>query len=76
MKDLIKRINELANKSKTVGLTEEEKEEQQKLRQEYLAIFRGNMKNTLLKVKVVDQEGNDITPNRLKREQEKNKYLN
>ena len=76
MKDLIKRINELANKSKTVGLTEEEKEEQQKLRQEHLAIFRGNMKNTLLKVKVVDQEGNDITPNRLKREQEKNKYLN
>ena len=47
MKDLIKRINELANKSKTVGLTEEEKEEQQKLRQEYLAIFRGNMKNTI-----------------------------
>lgn len=76
MKDLIKRINELANKSKTVGLTEEEKEEQQKLRQEYLAIFRGNIKNTLLKVKVVDQEGNEITPNRLKREQEKNKYLN
>ena len=62
MKDLIKRINELANKSKTVGLTEEEKEEQQKVRQEYLAIFRGNMKNTLLKVKVVDQEGNEITP--------------
>ncbi|NLK44102.1 MAG: DUF896 domain-containing protein [Tissierellia bacterium] len=76
MKDLIKRINELANKSKTRGLTEEEKEEQQKLRQEYLAIFRGNMKNTLLNVKVLDEEGNDITPNKLKKEQEKNKYLN
>ena len=31
----LKRINELANKSKTVGLTPEEKQEQQVLRQEY-----------------------------------------
>lgn len=73
MKDMIKRINELANKSKTVGLTEEEKEEQQKLRQEYLSVFRGNMKNTLLNVKVVDEEGNDVTPEKLKMEQERYK---
>jgi uncharacterized protein YnzC (UPF0291/DUF896 family) len=73
MEDIIKRINELANKSKTVGLTEEEKEEQQKLRQEYLSVFRGNMKRTLLNVKVVDEEGNDVTPKKLKLEQEKNK---
>ena len=76
MKDLIKRINELAHKSKTIGLTEEEKEEQQKLRQEYLAIFRGNMKNTLMNVKVVDEEGNDATPEKLKEEQKKSKYIN
>ncbi len=76
MKDLIKRINELAHKSKTIGLTEEEKEEQQKLRQEYLAIFRGNMKNTLMNVKVVDEEGNDVTPEKLKEEQKKSKYIN
>ena len=73
MEDIIKRINELANKSKTVGLTEEEKEEQQKLRQEYLSVFRGNMKNTLLNVKVVDEEGNDVTPEKLKMEQERYK---
>jgi uncharacterized protein YnzC (UPF0291/DUF896 family) len=73
MEDMIKRINELANKSKTVGLTEEEKEEQQKLRQEYLSVFRGNMKNTLLNVKVVDEEGNDVTPEKLKMEQERYK---
>lgn len=76
MKDLIKRINELAHKSKTIGLTEEEKEEQQRLRQEYLAIFRGNMKNTLMNVKVVDEEGNDVTPEKLKEEQKKSKYIN
>ncbi|WP_353095928.1 DUF896 domain-containing protein [Tissierella praeacuta] len=75
MKDLIKRINELAHKSKAIGLTELEKEEQQNLRQEYLAIFRGNMKNTLMDVKVVDKEGNDVTPEKLKLEQKK-KYIN
>lgn len=73
MDDLIKRINELANKSKTTGLTELEKEEQQKLRQEYLSVFRGNMKNTLLNVKVVDEEGKDVTPEKLKLEKEKDK---
>lgn len=71
MKDLIKRINELARKSKAQGLTLEEKEEQAKLRQEYLQVFRGNMKNTLLNTKVVDAEGNDLTPEKLKKEQEK-----
>ncbi|WP_246566475.1 DUF896 domain-containing protein [Tissierella simiarum] len=76
MKDLIKRINELAHKSKTVGLTEEEKEEQNKLRQEYLSIFRGNMKNTLLNVKVVDEEGNDVTPEKLKSGQKQIKNNN
>ena len=76
MEKLIKRINELANKSKTEGLTEEEKLEQQGLRQEYIKIFRGNMKNTLLNTKIVDEEGTDVTPEKLKQEQRKDKYLN
>ncbi|MBU5424925.1 DUF896 domain-containing protein [Tissierella pigra] len=75
MEELIKRINELSHKSKTIGLTDEEKEEQQKLRQEYLKIFRGNMKRTLMEVKVVDEEGNDVTPEKLKEEQRK-KHMN
>ena len=40
MDERVKRINELAQKSRTVGLTEEEKAEQQRLRQEYVKAFR------------------------------------
>ena len=43
----IKRINELANKKRTVGLTPSELEEQQALRQEYLADFRKGMEAML-----------------------------
>jgi len=71
MRELIKRINELANKSKTIGLTAEEKEEQHRLRQEYLNNFRSNFKETLMNVKVVDKMGNDVTPDKLLKEQNK-----
>ncbi|MCI5513253.1 MAG: DUF896 domain-containing protein, partial [Clostridia bacterium] len=36
----IDRINELSKKSKTVGLTPDEKEEQAALREEYIISFR------------------------------------
>ena len=49
----IARINELAKKSKTTGLTEAEKAEQQALRQEYVAdvkaSLRAQLKNTSIK---------------------------
>ena len=38
----IDRINALARKSKSVGLSQEEKEEQARLRQEYIAAIRGH----------------------------------
>ena len=38
----MKRIGELARKSKSVGLTDAEKEEQSVLRAEYIADFRKN----------------------------------
>ena len=43
----ILRINELAKKSKTVGLTAAEAEEQKSLRQQYLAEFRKGMEAML-----------------------------
>ncbi|MFY9613357.1 MAG: DUF896 domain-containing protein [Tissierellaceae bacterium] len=70
---MIKRINELAKKSKTLGLNEEEKIEQNALRQEYLNRFRENFKDTLMNVKVVDVMGNDVTPEKLLKEQNKKK---
>ncbi|MBE7020721.1 MAG: DUF896 domain-containing protein [Ruminococcaceae bacterium] len=56
--ELIKRINFLSKKSKTEGLTEDEKAEQDKLRKEYIRQFRQGMLNTLDNVYVVDKDGN------------------
>ena len=53
----LKRINELANKAKTVGLTEEEIRERDILRKEYLAAFRQNMMQQLDNVYLVDEKG-------------------
>ncbi|MEY8291185.1 DUF896 domain-containing protein [Carnobacteriaceae bacterium 52-44] len=64
--ELVNRINALARKSKEEGLTEEEKEEQKELRKEYLKMIRGQVENHLTSIKVVDEEGNDVTPDKVK----------
>ena len=56
--ELIKRINFLSKKSKTEGLTEEEKKEQEALRKEYIRQFRQGMLNTLDNVYIMDKDGN------------------
>ena len=53
-KELIDRINELAHKDKSEGLTEEEKLERAELRAEYLAEFRKNFKKQLENVRFVE----------------------
>lgn len=70
--ELINEINALARKSKTVGLTDEEKKRQQKLRQDYLRAFKSGFRQQLHSIKVVDEKGNDITPEKLKKEKKMN----
>ena len=53
-KDKIDRINELAKKQKEVGLTEEEKAEQNRLRDEYVGAIRTNVRAQLDRIKIVD----------------------
>ncbi|MFC4387541.1 DUF896 domain-containing protein [Gracilibacillus marinus] len=65
-KDKINRINELANKAKTSELTAEEKEEQQQLRQAYLKNVRKSFKNHMKGMTVIDPNGNDVTPDKVK----------
>ncbi len=52
------RLNFLANKAKTEGLTTEEKAEQQKLREEFLAGFRRNLYQTLDNTYIQTPDGN------------------
>lgn len=53
----IARINELSKKSKAEGLTEEERQEQAILRQEFIASFRNNLKAQLDNIDVVNPDG-------------------
>ncbi|MHC5373757.1 DUF896 family protein [Enterococcus sp. LJL120] len=62
----INRINELARKKKAEGLNEAESKEQKNLREEYLKAFRSGMKHHIEGMKVVDPEGTDVTPEKLK----------
>ena len=56
----VERINELARKAKIVGLTEEEKQEQAKLRKEYIASVVGDLRNQLDNTYVLDENENKM----------------
>ena len=53
----IDRINALAHKAKSVGLTEEEKKERDLLRKEYLASVRMNLRSQLDNIDVKQDDG-------------------
>ena len=53
----VERINFLARKQRSEGLTEEEKAEQVKLRREYIDSVVGNLRSQLDNTYVVDKSG-------------------
>ncbi len=67
--DKIDRINALARKSKTEGLTPEEKAEQKALRDEYIADFRRSTLAALGRIDIQNEDGS-VEP-LLKKKEEK-----
>lgn len=57
MDERIARINALYHKSQSEGLTEDEKQEQARLRKEYVASIRANLKGQLDSITIVNQDG-------------------
>ena len=58
MDEVIARINVLAKKAKTEGLTEEEVAERDKLRRIYIDSVKANLVGSLDNTYVVDEQGN------------------
>ena len=57
MKEVIARINELAAKNKTVGLTEDELIERDKLRRIYIDSYKANLVSQLENTYIVKPDG-------------------
>ncbi len=55
--EMIDRINALYHKSQDIGLTEEEKEEQQMLRKQYIEAIRPNMRANLNNISIQENDG-------------------
>lgn len=55
-KEMIDRINELSRKSKTEGLTDAEKVEQQQLRRVYIDYIKGQVKVQLDSIEYVEDQ--------------------
>lgn len=53
----IDRINELYHKSQAEGLTPEEKQEQARLRREYIETIRRNMRANLNSISIQEEDG-------------------
>ena len=53
----IDRINALAHKAKSVGLTEEERKERDMLRREYIATIRMNLRSQLDSIDIQEADG-------------------
>ena len=60
MNEVIARINELAAKNKTVGLTEEELAERDKLRRIYIDSYKANLVAQLENTYIVQPDGTKV----------------
>ena len=60
MEELIKRINELSQKARTIGLTESEKLEREQVRREYINRIKANLAHTIANTTFVDEDGHEI----------------
>ncbi|WP_281165049.1 DUF896 domain-containing protein [Liquorilactobacillus sicerae] len=63
---LINRINQLAHKQKSVGLTADELAEQQSLRETYLALFRQTFRSNVEMMRVFDKNGKEVTSRKVR----------
>ena len=68
---LLKRINELAHKNKEEGLTEAETKERAKLRKEYLKNFREAMRSNIEMMRIFEDNGKEVTPEKVREIQRK-----
>ncbi|MGY0221470.1 DUF896 domain-containing protein [Limosilactobacillus fermentum] len=68
---LLKRINELAHKNKTEGLTTAEKAERKRLRDQYLKNFRAAFRSDIEMMQIFDKDGKELTPEKVKEIQRK-----
>ena len=60
LEEMIKRINELYHKSQNEGLSDEEKEEQKRLRQDYIDNVRNNLRSQLDNINIQEKDGSIV----------------
>ena len=60
------RLNEIARIARSRALTTAEDNERAELRRAYLAAIRGNINTMLVTATVIDPEGRDVTPGKLR----------
>ncbi len=72
VEEMTARINALYHKSQAEGLTETEKEEQDKLRKAYVANVRANLRGQLDNISIVEKDGT-ITDLKDRKKQDKQK---
>ncbi len=66
MEQILSELKLLSAKKKAGTITPKEVEKQKELREEYMTIFRSALRGHIEGIKVVDNDGNDITPDKLK----------